>query len=107
MQAENNKAYMSEYQEMLFDFIKAKNTIFKLISDIADGTLTLTNTLRSTFVGAYKKSIERSNKKASTSSTVEEQPRVSKPVKSYNWLEEVERRTVIKSKPNLDNWLLW
>ena len=136
LQAENKKAYMTEYQVMVFDFmnslpmkeelkdqlhkavlatdlnnvsdiIKAKNVIFKLISDIADGTLTLTNTLRSTFVGAYKKSIERSNKKASTSSTVEEQPRVSKPVKFYNWLEEVERRTVIKSKPNLDNWLLW
>lgn len=132
MQAENNKAYMSEYQEMLFDFmnslpmkdelkdqlhkavlatdlndvsdfIKAKNTIFKLISDIADGTLTLTNTLRSTFVEAYNQSIERSKKKTSTSSTVEEQPRMSKLVKFYNWLEEVEGRTSIKSNPNLEN----
>jgi len=127
---------MSEYQEMLFDFmnslpmkdelkdqlhkavlatdlndvsdfIKAKNTIFKLISDIADGTLTLTNTLRSTFVEAYNQSIERSKKKTSTSSTVEEQPRMSKLVKFYNWLEEVEGRTSIKSNPNLENWLLW
>lgn len=135
-QEENKKAYMNEYQEMLFDFmnslpmkdelkdqlhkavlatdlnnisdfIKAKNVIFKLISDIADGTLTLTNALRSTFVGAYNQSIERSNKKTSTSSTVEEQPRMSKHVKFYNWLEEVEGRTSIKSNPNLENWLLW
>lgn len=130
LQAENKKVYMNVYQEMLFDFmnslpmkdelkdqlhkavlatvlinvsdfIKAKNVIFKLISDIADGTLTLTNTLRSTFVGAYNQSIERSNKKTSTSSTVEEQPRVSKPVKFYNWLEEVEGRTVVKSNIHL------
>lgn len=136
LQAENKKAYMTEYQVMLFDFmnslpmkeelkdqlhkavlatdlnnvsdfIKAKNVIFKLISDIADGTLILTNTLRSTFVGAYNKSIERSNKKTSTSSTLEEQPRVSKPVNFYNWLEEVEGRTVVKSNIHLENWLLW
>jgi len=136
LQAENKTTYMNEYQEMLFDFmnslpmkdelkdqlnkavlatdlndvsdfIKAKNIIFKLISDIADGTLTLTNTLRSALVGAHGKSIERSNRKTSTSSTVEEQPRVSKPVNFYNWLEEVEGRTVVKSNIHLENWLLW
>jgi DNA-binding Lrp family transcriptional regulator len=135
-QEENKKAYMNEYQEMLLDFmnslpmkdelkeqlhkavlatelnnisdfIKAKNVIFKLISDIADGTLTLSKTLRSAFVGAYTKSMERSNKKVYSSSSMEEQPRVSKPVKFYNWLEEVEGRTSIKSNPNLENWLLW
>ena len=135
-QEENKKAYMNEYQEMLFDFmnslpmkdelkdqlhkavlatdlnnisdfIKAKNVIFKLISDVADGTMTLSNTLRSAFVGAYNKALERSYKKTSTSSIVEEQPRVSKPVKFYNWLEEVEGRTVVKANPNLENWLLW
>ncbi|MEK5209692.1 hypothetical protein [Psychrobacillus sp. FSL H8-0510] len=127
---------MNEYQEMLFDFmkslpikdelknelykavlatelntvsdlIKAKNVIFKLISDISDGTLTLSNTLRSAFVGAYNKSMGRTNKNTLTSSTVEEQTLVSKPVKFYNWLEEVEGRTSIKSNPNLENWLLW
>ena len=127
---------MNEYQEMLFDFmdslpmkdelkdqlhkavlatklndvsdfIKAKNVIFKLISDIADGTMTLSNTLRSAFVGAYNKALERSYEKTSTSSTVEEQPHMSKLVKFYNWLEEVEGRTSIKSNPNLENWLLW
>jgi len=136
LQAENKKAYMNEYQEMLFDFmnslpmkeelkdqlykavlatdlnnisdfIKAKNVIFKLISDIADGTLTITKTLRSAFVGAFNKACERSNKKISTSQSVEEQPRVSNPVKFYNWLEEVEERTVVKSNPNMENWLLW
>ncbi|MEK5207459.1 helix-turn-helix domain-containing protein [Psychrobacillus sp. FSL H8-0510] len=139
LQAENKKAYMNEYQVMLFDFmnslpmkdelkdqlhkavlatdlndvsdfIKAKNVIFKLISDIADGTLTITNTLRSAFVGAYSKSVERSDKKTSTSSTVEEQPRVSKPVKLYNWLEEVEGRPQDNNSGhyfNLENWLLW
>ncbi|WP_277585823.1 helix-turn-helix domain-containing protein [Psychrobacillus antarcticus] len=136
LQAENKKAYMNEYKEMLFDFmnslpmkdelkdelhkavlatdlinvsdfIKAKNVIFKLISDIADGTLTLSKTLRSAFVGAYNKSMERSNRKTTTSLSVEEQPRESKPVKFYNWLEEVEGRTVIKSNPHSENWLLW
>lgn len=135
-QEENKKAFMNEYQEMLFDFmnslpmkdelkdqlhkavlatdlnnisdfIKAKNVIFKIISDIAEGTLRITNTLRSMFVGAYNKSIERTNKKTPTSLTVEEQPRVSKPVKFYNWLEEVEGRTVVKSNIHLENWLLW
>ena len=136
LQAENKKAYMNDYQEMLFDFmnslpmkgelkdqlhkavlatdlmnisdfIKAKNVIFKLISDIADGTLTLSSTLRSAFVGAYNNAMERSNRKRPTSSSVEEQPPVSKPVKFYNWLEVVEGRTSIKSNPFLDNWLLW
>lgn len=136
VQAENKKAYMNEYQEMLFefmnslpmkdelkdqlhkavlatdlnnvsDFIKVKNVIFKLISDIADETLILTKTLRSAFVGAYSKSMERSNRKRPTSSTVEEQLRVSKPVKFYNWLEEVEEQSSIKSNPFLENWLLW
>jgi len=53
--------------------------------------------------------MERSNRKRPTSSTVEEQPRVSKPVKFYNWLEEVEGRTVtvVKSNIHLENWLLW
>lgn len=138
-QEENKKAYMNKYQEMLFDFmnslpmedelkdqlhkavlatdlnnisdfIKAKNVIFKIISDIAEGTLRITNTLRSVFVGAYNKSIERSYKKTSTSSTVEEQPRVSKPVKFYNWLEEVEYRPQDNNSDhysNLENWLLW
>lgn len=35
---------------------------------------------------------------------MEEQPRMSKLVKFYNWLEEVEGRTSIKSNPNLENW---
>ncbi|WP_313892447.1 hypothetical protein [Psychrobacillus sp.] len=59
------------------------------------------------FVGAYKKSIERSNKKTPTTSIVEEQPSVGDPVKFYNWLEVIEERTVMESKPNIDNWLLW
>ncbi|QFF98816.1 hypothetical protein PB01_08205 [Psychrobacillus glaciei] len=74
MQAENKKIYMNEYQTMLFDFMNslpmqdnlkdelhkvalvteidsvkdfiiAKNIIFNLIRDIADGTLTITKTL--------------------------------------------------------------
>ncbi|MEK5146720.1 hypothetical protein MKX53_06730 [Psychrobacillus sp. FSL K6-4615] len=104
---ELHKAVLATDLNNVSDFIKAKNVIFKLISDIADGTLTLTNTLRSAFVGAYSKSMGRSNRKRPTSSSVEEQPRASKPVKFYNWLEEVEGRTVMKSNPNLENWLLW
>lgn len=135
-QEENTKAYMNEYQEMLFDFmqslpmqdelkdqlhkvvlatelnnakdfVKAKNVLFNIVSDIADGTLTISRTLRSTFVGAYNKAVERSNKNVINYSSVEEEQSMSKPVKFYNWLEEVEERTVIKSNPNLENWLLW
>lgn len=130
------KEYMNEYQVMLFDFmhslpmqdelkdelhklvlaaelnnvsdfIRAKNVIFNLISDIADGTLTITKTLRSAFVGAYNKSIERAKNMPSTISSVEEETRVSNPVPFYNWLVEVEERIIIDSKPNLENWLLW
>ena len=71
---------------------QAKNIIIKLISDIVDGKLTLTKTFRSAFIGAYNKSIERSSKMASTYITVDEQPSLSKPVKFYNRLEEVEGR---------------
>lgn len=60
------KAVLATELNNASDFIKAKNIIFKLISDIADGTLTLTNTLRSAFVGAHGKSIERSNRKTPT-----------------------------------------
>jgi hypothetical protein len=101
-----HKAVLATELNNVPDFIKAKNVIFKLISDITDGTLTLTKTLRSAFLGAYNKSMERSNKNTSISS-VEEQLRVSKPVKFYNWLEEIEERIVVKSNPNLENWLLW
>lgn len=138
VQAEKQKAYMNEYQEMLFDFmnslpmkdelkdqlhkavlatdlnnvsdfIKAKNVIFKLISDIADGTLTLTKTLRSAFVGAYNKAVERSNKITINTSSVEEQPRASKPVPFYDWLNERDSCAQDNSSShysNLENWLL-
>lgn len=135
-QEENKKAFMNEYQQMLFDFmhslpmqdslkdelhkvvlstdidntkdfIRAKNVLFKIVSDIADGTLTISRTLRSTFVGTYNKAVERSKNKTINPSSVEEEQRVSKPVPFYDWLEEVEGRTVVKSNPNLDNWLLW
>ncbi len=82
--------------------------IFKLVSSERSGYCGgISKTLRSVFVGAYKKSIERSNKNVTNTSSVEEQPRMSKLVKFYNWLEEVEGRTSIKSNPNLENWLLW
>ncbi|QJT71658.1 HTH domain-containing protein [Psychrobacillus phage Spoks] len=136
-QEENKKTYMNEYQQMLFDFmhslpmqdnlkdelhkvalatemnnvsdfVKAKNVLFNIVSDIADGTLTISRTLRSVFVGSYNKALERSNKKSINTSSVEEELRASNPVPFYDWLNEFESRPQRNdSKPIIENWLLW
>lgn len=137
-QEESKKAYMNEYQEMLFDFmhslpmqdslkdelhkvvlatemnntqdfVKAKNVLFNIVSDIAAGTLTISRTLRSAFVGAYNKAIERSNRNMSISSSVKEEPHISNPVSFYDWLNEKPSDwQPVKSKPVcLEYWLEW
>ena len=55
---------------------KAKNVMVNLANDIADGTLTISKTIRSVFVGEYNKAIKRSNRNMSISS-MEEEPHIS------------------------------
>ncbi|SPT95535.1 conserved phage protein [Lysinibacillus capsici] len=117
LQAEKKKAYMNEYQVMLYDFmhslpladdlkdelhkvvmaaqvqnapdfIKAKNVLFKIAMDIKEGILTVTSTLRAVFVGAFNKAIERSSMKQYKSSSIEETADRERPVPFYNWLNE-------------------
>lgn len=115
---EEYKAYMNEYQQMLYDFmyslplsdifkdelhkvvlasnvsniqefIKAKNIIFKIANDIKDGVLTVTKTLRAVFVGAYSKAVERRNKPSTiNTSSVDDKRENARPVPLYNWLTE-------------------
>ncbi|MEK5330235.1 helix-turn-helix domain-containing protein [Lysinibacillus sp. FSL W8-0992] len=135
LQAEKKKEYMNEYQVMLFDFmhslplhdelkdqlhncilateindirdfVNVKDVLANIIRDIANGTLTITSTLRAIFVGAYNKAIERLKSKSSRSSTLEETANRERPVPFYNWLNERDVRTQINSKPNINNWLV-
>ncbi|MEQ6855592.1 helix-turn-helix domain-containing protein [Lysinibacillus capsici] len=135
-QAEKKKEYMNEYQVMLYDFmhslplqdelkdqlhkcilatkmndirdfVDAKDVLANIIRDIVDGTLTITSTLRAVFEGAFNKAIERSNKKVTNTSSIEETANRERPVPFYNWLNERDSRSEICSRPNLENWLEW
>ncbi|MFE3573847.1 helix-turn-helix domain-containing protein [Lysinibacillus sp. NPDC059133] len=117
LQEEKKKEYMNEYQVMLFDFmhslpladnlkdelhkcvlasqvnsvyefIKAKNVMFKIAMDIKEGVLTVTSTLRSVFIGAYSKAVERLSNKSNKSLSIEETPFRERPMPFYNWLKE-------------------
>ncbi|KMN39299.1 MULTISPECIES: hypothetical protein [Lysinibacillus] len=99
LQAEKKKAYMNEYQVMLHDFMHSmpiqdelkdqlhkcilatkmndirdfgnvKDVLANIISDIVNGTLTITSTLRAVFVGAFNKAVERSSMKVTYSSSI-------------------------------------
>ena len=110
------KEFMNEYQQMLFDFmhslplsdifkdelhkvvlasnvssiqelIKAKDIIFKMANDIRDGVLTVTKTLRSVFVGAHNKAVQRIGKHPTTNTSFMKKKLVNvRPVPFYNWL---------------------
>ena len=110
------KDFMNEYQQMLYDFmhslplsdifkdelhkvvlasnvssiqelIKAKDIIFKMANDIRDGVLTVTKTLRSVFVGAHNKAVQRIGKYPTTNTTyMKKKPVNVRPVPFYNWL---------------------
>ncbi|MET4563365.1 putative transcriptional regulator [Lysinibacillus parviboronicapiens] len=124
LQAEKNKEYMNEYQQMLFDFmhslpladnlkdelhkvvlatkvqnvpdfIRAKNVLFKIAMDIKEGVLTVASTLRAVFVGAYSKAVERLGKKSINSSPIEETVNRKRPEPFYNWLKERDDHTQI------------
>ncbi|WP_342557590.1 helix-turn-helix domain-containing protein [Lysinibacillus sp. FSL P4-0201] len=136
LQAEKKKAYMNEYQVMLYDFmhsmplqdelkdqlhkcilatkmndirdfVNAKDVLANIISDIVNGTLTITSTLRAVFAGAFNKAVERSSMKQYKSSSIEETANRERPVPFYNWLEDRDSRTEICSRPNIENWLEW
>lgn len=130
------KEYMNEWQVMLYDFMhslplvnefkdelhklvlasqindltgfhKAKDVMINLANDIANGTLTITHTLRSVFKGAYSKAKNRMSK----SIIVEEEPQQERPVPFYDWLNNRDingtNGHLIGTKPNIENWLEW
>ncbi len=137
LQAENKKAFMNEWQVMLFDFmhslsmkdelkdqlhkvvlaspmndirdfVRAKNVLFNIVRDINDGVLTVSSTLRAVFGGAYNKAVDRGDKKPGTVSTVEDTTTKVKPVPFYDWLKVRDDWSRPKSsKPAMENWLLW
>lgn len=140
LQAEKKKAYMNEWQTMLYDFLhsmpftdqlkdelyklvlasqvdsvkafhRAKDVIVKIACDIADGTLTVSRTLRAVFVGAYNKHTERLNKKTCKTSTPVVEEHSERPVPFYDWLNERDSYTpavsnVVGNK-YIPNWLDW
>ncbi|MGE8036477.1 hypothetical protein [Lysinibacillus sp. NPDC093692] len=50
------------------DFVNAKDVIANIIREIANGTVTITSTLRAVFVGAYRKAVEQLRTRSSKSS---------------------------------------
>ena len=129
------KGYMNEWQKTLYDFLHslpladqlkdelhklvlasqidnassfhtAKDVIVNIARDIANGTLTVTGTLRAIFVGAYGKAIERIKRPAATSSVEDEQHR-ERPVPFYDWLDERENTYEINNYTPIENWLEW
>lgn len=137
LQAENKKAFMNEWQVMLYDlfhsmplydelkdqlhkvvlaspmndirdFVRAKNVLFNIVRDINDGVLTVSSTLRAVFAGAYSKAVERVGKKQGIESTVEDTTPKVKPVPFYDWLKvRDDWSRPQSSKPAMENWLLW
>lgn len=138
LESENKKAFMNEWQVMLYDlfhslplkdelkdqlhkvvlateinnvkdFVRAKDVLFNIVKDINSGVLTVSSTLRAVFVGAHQKANERLEKPSYKLSTVEDKAQKVKPVPFYNWLIEREENCVpsIKSRPLLEDWLLW
>lgn len=133
------KEWMNEWQTMLYDFMhslpladqlkdelhkivlasqvndasafhRAKDVIVNIARDIANGTLTVTGTLRAIFVGAYGKAIERIKRSAATSSTVEDKQHRERPVPFYDWLSDREAGpSVLTYEENkyCPNWLDW
>lgn len=87
LESENKKAFMNEWQVMLYDlfpslplrdelkdqlhkvvlateindvkdFVRAKNVLFNVVRDINGGVLTVSSKLRAVFVGAHQKANE-------------------------------------------------
>lgn len=133
------KEYMNEWQKTLYDFLHslpladqlkdelhkmvlasqidnasafhtAKDVIVNIAQDIANGTLTVTGTLRAVFAGAYGKAIERIKRPVATSITAEDQAHRKRPVPFYDWLSDRESGpSVLTYEENkyCPNWLDW
>lgn len=133
---EAHKEYMNEWQQMLYDFLyslpladqlkdelhkivlasqidnasafhRAKDVIVNIARDIANGTLTVTGTLRAIFTGAYGKAKERIKRSAATPSIVEDNKQKERPVPFYDWLSERESSYEINDYTPIENWLEW
>lgn len=137
LQAEKKKAYMNEWQVMLYDFLhsmpftdtlkdelhklvlasqvesvqafhRAKDVIVKIACDIADGTLTISSTLRAVFAGAFKAHSKRIRNASTNLIPEKERKNCKRPVPFYDWLAERESYTqVINNYRPLENWLEW
>ena len=92
---ELHKVVLASQVNTVDEFIKAKNVLFKIAMDIKDGILKVTSTLRAVFTGAYNKAVERSNKKVTNTSSIEETGNRERPVPFYNWLTERDGPTEI------------
>lgn len=115
---QSHQAYMNEFQKMLYDlmyslplpdvikdelhkivmaaqvqsikeFVVARDVVWNIANDIKSGTLTVTKTIRSIFVGAYNKAIERRNNTSHRYMAQSQQaPHRANKVQFYDWLRE-------------------
>lgn len=137
---EAHKEYMNEWQKTLYDFLhslpladqlkdelhkivlasqidnasafhQAKDVIVNIARDIANGTLTVTGTLRAIFVGAYSKAKNRiKHLTPTTISTVDGENGDVRTVPFYDWLSERESGPsvlVYVENKYCPNWLDW
>ncbi|WP_260982672.1 hypothetical protein [Lysinibacillus fusiformis] len=109
MKDQLHKSILATKMNDIRDFVYAKDVLANIIRDIANGILTVASTLRAVFIGAYNKAVGRSKVKPDKSSSIEETPAKERPVPFYNWLNERDYlpRSIVHSKPTLENWLEW
>ena len=108
MDNELHKVVLASNIQDAKEFVRAKNVLFNIAKDIADGVLTIKTTLRAAFVGAYKAAVARKKDKPST--TVDEKLHIGRPVPFYNWLTERDSKCpefFVPKKRNLENWVEW
>ena len=134
------KEYMNEWQKTLYDFLhslpladqlkdelhklvlasqidnasafhNAKDVIVNIARDIANGTLTVTGTLRAVFAGAYNKAQNRIKRLTpTTTSTVDGENGDDRPAPFYDWLSIRENSPAVpvyEENKYCPNWLDW
>ncbi len=104
---ELHKCILATKMNDVRDFVNAKDILANIFRDIANGTLTITSTLRAIFTGAYGKAKERIKRPAATSTTVEDNKQKERPVPFYDWLSERESTYEINDYTPIENWLEW
>lgn len=104
---ELHKCILATKMNDVRDFVNAKDILTNIFRDIANGTLTITSTLRAIFVGAYGKAVERLKRPAATSTIVEDEQHRERPVPFYDWLSERESTYEINDYTPIENWLEW